>query len=155
MPVTVEISSSDAVSQDDDSVPPISQLQTWANQACLNDTEVVVSFQLLGRDEMRQLNNDYRGKDEPTNVLSFPMQLPEQVEINLLGDLALCVDVINEEAEQQSKPRESHWAHMIIHGMLHLQGYDHEKDEEAKEMEALEIALLNRLNIDNPYEVSA
>jgi len=154
MPVVVELSKSEDCDQDDD-VPRLSQLQAWANEACLkNDMEggeVVASLQILGKEEMQVLNRDYRGKDKPTNVLSFPMRLPEQVEINLLGDIALCAKIINDEAEQQEKSREAHWAHMVVHGMLHLQGYDHEQDSDAQAMESLEIQILNKIGFENPY----
>ena len=154
MPVIVELSQSDDFDQDDDDVPLLSQLQQWANEACLENADVVASMQLLSKDEMQSLNRDYSGKDKPTNVLSFPMQLPEQVEINLLGDLALCAEVINTEAEQQNKSHDAHWAHMVIHGMLHLQGYDHINKEEAVVMEALEVKILDKLGFDNPYETN-
>ena len=81
------------------------------------------------------------------------MQLPEHVDINLLGDLAFCAEVINTEAEQQEKSRESHWAHMVVHGMLHLQGYDHIEDEEAELMEQMEVQILEKLGFNNPYEI--
>ena len=154
MPVIVELSQSDDFNQDDDDVPLLSQLQQWANEACLDNADVVASMQLLSKDEMQALNRDYSGKDKSTNVLSFPMQLPEQVEINLLGDLALCAEVINTEAEQQDKSRDAHWAHMVIHGMLHLQGYDHIKKEEAVVMESLEVQILDKLGFNNPYETN-
>lgn len=153
MPVVVELSKSEDCDQDDD-VPRLSQFQTWANEACLDETEVIASLQILGTGEMQALNHDYRGKDKPTNVLSFPMQLPEQVEINLLGDIALCAKIINTEADQQNKLRDAHWAHMVVHGMLHLQGYDHEEEHDAKVMESLEIQILNKIGFENPYITS-
>lgn len=152
MPVIVELSQSEDFNQEDDDVPLLSQLQLWANEACLKDTEVVTSIQMLSKKEMQALNRDFSGKDKSTNVLSFPMQLPEQVEINLLGDLALCAEVINQEAKQQDKTHDAHWAHMVVHGMLHLQGYDHIKQDEAELMESLEIKILDKLGFANPYE---
>lgn len=152
MPVVVELSQSEDFNQEDDDVPLLSQLQLWANEACLEDTEVVTSMQMLSKKEMQALNRDFSGKDKSTNVLSFPMQLPEQVEINLLGDLALCAEVINQEAKQQDKTRDAHWAHMVVHGMLHLQGYDHLKQDEAELMESLEIKILDKLGFASPYE---
>lgn len=152
MPVVVELSQSEDFNQEDDDVPLLSQLQLWASEACLEDTEVVTSMQMLSKKEMQALNRDFSGKDKSTNVLSFPMQLPEQVDINLLGDLALCAEVINQEAKQQDKTRDAHWAHMVVHGMLHLQGYDHIKQDEAELMESLEIQILEKLGFANPYE---
>ena len=152
MPVVVELSQSEDFNQEDDDVPLLSQLQLWASEACLEDTEVVTSMQMLSKKEMQALNRDFSGKDKSTNVLSFPMQLPEQVDINLLGDLALCAEVINQEAKQQDKTRDAHWAHMVVHGMLHLQGYDHIKQDEADLMESLEIQILEKLGFANPYE---
>lgn len=151
MPVVVELSQSEDFDQQDDDVPSLSQFQHWANEACLDDADVVASVQVLSKNEMQALNLDFSGKDKPTNVLSFPMNLPEHVDINLLGDMALCAEVINSEAEQQDKSREAHWAHMVVHGMLHLQGYDHIQDDEAELMEELEVQILDRLGFINPY----
>ena len=152
MPVTVELSQSESLNQEDDDVPSLSQLQEWANAACLEDSNAIASVQILSAEEMQALNRDFSGKDKPTNVLSFPMQLPEHVEIDLLGDLALCAEIINTEAKQQNKSKDAHWAHMVVHGMLHLQGYDHINDDEAVEMETLETQILKKIGINNPYE---
>jgi probable rRNA maturation factor len=100
---------------------------------------------------MHELNNKWRGKNRSTNVLSFPMQSPDEVDLKILGDLVMCADVINTEARQQHKPAQAHWAHMVVHGMLHLQGYDHIDEHQADEMEALEIRMLDQLGFDNPY----
>lgn len=99
------------------------------------------------REQSRQLNSHYRGQDKPTNVLSFPFPNHQAI----LGDILLCADVINHQAQQQHKIYQAHWAHMVIHGLLHLCGYDHQDDEEALHMEGLEIKLLNQLGYDNPY----
>ncbi|NVK22125.1 MAG: rRNA maturation RNase YbeY [Kangiellaceae bacterium] len=107
--------------------------------------------------ESQQLNNDYRQKNKPTNVLSFPFEIPDGfaqlagLDKDILGDLVICAAVVEQEAEQQNKPLMSHWAHMVIHGCLHLLGYDHINEQEAQEMESLEIELLAILGIDNPY----
>ena len=151
MTVVVELSQSDEFNQDDDEVPLLSQFQQWANAAYLKDADVVASMQVLSLNDMQTLNRDFSGKDKPTNVLSFPMELPEQVDINLLGDLALCAEVINAEAKQQNKSQEAHWAHMVVHGMLHLQSYDHIESDEAEVMESLEIKILQDMGISNPY----
>ncbi len=135
------------------SLPDLSQLQSWASAAYLDKTPAIVSLLITSSDEIQELNRQYRGKDKATNVLSFPMQSPEEVDICLLGDVVLCAEVIKQEAQQQSKTEESHWAHMVVHGMLHLQGYDHVDDDEAQIMEQLEIKILKQIGIDSPYQI--
>jgi probable rRNA maturation factor len=152
MAVTVEVSISDDVDADDPDIPDDNSFQHWVESACLAN-DAVASLQVVSRDEIQQLNKTYRGKDEPTNVLSFPMQLPDEIDYKVLGDLALCVDVIEEEAKSQGKTSDAHWAHMVIHGMLHLQGYDHVKDKDADVMEAMEIDVLQKLGFENPYAI--
>ncbi|MGL5337628.1 MAG: rRNA maturation RNase YbeY, partial [Aeromonas veronii] len=93
----------------------------------------------------------YRGKDKPTNVLSFPFEAPPGLELPLLGDLVICRQVVEREAEEQGKPLMAHWAHMVVHGSLHLLGYDHIEDEEAEEMEALERDIMQELGFADPY----
>lgn len=151
MPVTIEMSASENLDAEEGDIPDADLVQQWAEKACLCDDRVVTSVQIVSKDEMRELNNTWRGKDRPTNVLSFPMQSPDEVDLKILGDLALCADVINTEAIQQHKPAQAHWAHMVVHGMLHLQGYDHIDEHQAEEMEALEIRILDQLGFDNPY----
>ena len=151
MPVVIEMSVSENLDAEDEDIPDTADVQRWAEQACLHDDPVIASVQVVSSDEMRELNNTWRGKDKPTNVLSFPMQTPEEVDLKILGDLAVCAAVISHEARQQHKPLRAHWAHMIVHGMLHLQGYDHIEDRQADEMESLEIRILEQLGFDNPY----
>jgi len=153
MPVTVELTISENVDTDNIDIPDEESFQLWAESACLEDDETIASLRIVDSDEMRILNNTYRDKDTPTNVLSFPMQLPDEIDIKVLGDLALCVDVIDEEAKAQGKSTKAHWAHMVIHGMLHLQGYHHIDDNEAKTMETMELDILKKLGFDNPYSV--
>jgi probable rRNA maturation factor len=98
------------------------------------------------------LNEYYRHKAGSTNVLSFPFEVPEGVLSHLLGDLVICAAVVEREAREQGKDLEAHWAHMVVHGMLHLQGYDHISETDAAVMEAEEIAILNSLGFPNPYE---
>lgn len=152
MSVNVDITVSDQVEQADDEVPDSGRLQVWASAAYLKTTVADVSLLVTTAVEIQQLNNQYRDIDRPTNVLSFPMSSPDEVDISLLGDIILCASVINEEARQQSKTAESHWAHMVIHGMLHLQGYDHVSDEEAEVMEKKEIHILEQLGFTDPYQ---
>jgi len=113
------------------------------------DTELCV--RIVDEDEMTQLNQQFRDKEKSTNVLSFPADIHEELEINLLGDIAICAPVIEREANEQGKTLEAHYAHMSVHGALHLAGYDHIEDSDAEQMEALEIKILNRLGYNNPY----
>ena len=113
--------------------------------------EAEITIRLTDVQESQQLNFEYRGKDKPTNVLSFPFEAPEHVELPLLGDLVICVPVVNKEAAEQNKTNQAHWCHMIVHGCLHLLGYDHIEEAEAEEMEQLEIELLEKLGFSNPY----
>jgi len=151
MPVTIEMSVSENLDAEEGDIPDAALVQQWAEKACLCEDQVITSVLIVSQDEMRELNKTWRGKNGPTNVLSFPMQSPDEVDLKILGDLALCADVINTEARQQHKPAQAHWAHMVVHGMLHLQGYDHIDEHQADEMEALEIRILDQLGFDNPY----
>lgn len=112
-----------------------------------------VCIRIVDAEESRELNAEYRGKDKPTNVLSFPFEVPPGVPVTLLGDLVICAEVVAGEAVEQQKPELHHWAHMVVHGTLHLLGFDHINDDEAEEMEALERDLLARLDIADPYAV--
>jgi probable rRNA maturation factor len=136
--------------------PDQQQIQLWVDTALAGfdqDTEIVV--RIVDEQESAQLNEQYRHKSGPTNILSFPVELPEGIELNLLGDLVVCAPVLEKEAREQNKPLADHWAHIIIHGVLHLLGYDHLEDEEAELMENKEIAILNQLTINNPYREGA
>jgi probable rRNA maturation factor len=110
-----------------------------------------VAIRIVDADEGRALNRDYRGKDYATNVLSFPAELPPAMKLPLLGDLAICAPVVQCEADEQGKLARDHWAHMTVHGTLHLLGYDHIEDAEAEAMEALETRVLAGLGIADPY----
>jgi len=135
-------------------VPSLELFQRWADLALstVTDQEFELTIRLVNTDESQQLNKQFRQKDKPTNVLSFPFEVPDGIELNLLGDLVVCVPVVKQEAKEQNKKLFDHWAHMIIHGCLHLLGYDHINDVDADEMEALEIKILADLSINNPYE---
>ena len=110
-----------------------------------------VSLRIVGEDEMRDLNGRYRGRNHPTNVLSFPADLPAGLGLTLLGDIALCGPVVRREAADQGKPAAAHWDHMIVHGTLHLLGHDHEVPAEAEAMEAIERRVLADLGWPDPY----
>ena len=133
-------------------IPTAAMMQLWVDAVLKDseqDSEIVV--RLVDESESAELNLQYRHKSGPTNVLSFPFEAPEGFEMDLLGDLVICAPLIAQEAQQQNKALFDHWAHILIHGVLHLIGYDHLQDNEAEEMEALEIKILSTLNIDNPY----
>jgi probable rRNA maturation factor len=112
-----------------------------------------VTIRLVDKAEMQALNLAFRGKDKPTNVLSFPFEMPQEIDLpeRMLGDILICPAVLMEEAIDQKKSYDHHVAHMVIHGVLHLLGYDHMNDSEAEIMESLEIERLKQLNIQNPY----
>lgn len=134
-------------------LPKVETVQYWLDTVLsdFKDTLEVV-LRIVDVDEMTSLNQTYRQKQGATNILSFPFDAPVGVELNLLGDLVVCAPVVEQEAEQQGKLLEHHWAHIFVHGIFHLLGYDHIDDLEAEEMEALEIAVLQRLHITNPYQ---
>ena len=135
-------------------LPSEEQLSLWASTALQGRTEFEepeLTIRLTDDEESQALNREYRGKDKPTNVLSFPFEMPPGIPLELLGDLIICVGVVEQEAKEQEKTTEAHWAHMVIHGCLHLLGYDHIKDDEAEEMEALERDLLASLGYPDPY----
>ena len=131
-------------------VPDIALWQRWADAAGPDD-ESELSIRIVDETESTALNHTYRHKTGPTNVLSFPCEVLPGVPNSLLGDLALCAPVVEREAREQGKSPEAHWAHMVVHGILHLRGYDHRDDAEAERMEALEADILMRLGYPHPY----
>ena len=135
-------------------LPLLELFQRWTDVALttVTDQTFELTIRIVSIEESQQLNSQYRQKDKPTNVLSFPFEVPEGIELNLLGDLVVCASVVEQEAKEQNKVLFHHWAHMIIHGCLHLLGYDHINDADADEMEALEVKILAKLAISNPYE---
>jgi probable rRNA maturation factor len=146
-------------------VPQTKSFTRWAN-AAVNAAELSlprhvalsVAVRVVGSAESRKLNRLWRGKDKPTNVLSFPSEIlgadPAALpagESLPLGDLAICAPVVAREAREQGKLAQAHWAHMVVHGILHLLGYDHENDSDAEQMESREIAILAQFGYPNPY----
>lgn len=133
-------------------LPTEEQIAQWATAAVqLEGDEVEMTVRIVDEAESHELNLTYRGKDRPTNVLSFPFECPDEVELPLLGDLVICRQVVEREAAEQEKPLMAHWAHMVVHGSLHLLGYDHIEDDEAEEMESLETQIMQGLGFDDPY----
>jgi len=133
-------------------MPPIKQLKAWALIVLKKQVrKAELTIRVATVTEMADLNAQYRGKKGATNVLSFPLDhIPKQ---RLFGDIIICAEVVNQEAIEQEKSLDAHWAHMVIHGTLHLLGYDHISDEEAAIMEPLEINFLQTLGFSNPYSL--
>ena len=133
-------------------LPTEDQIVQWATAAVQPEgDEVEMTVRIVDEAESHELNLTYRGKDRPTNVLSFPFECPDEVELPLLGDLVICRQVVEREAVEQEKPLMAHWAHMVVHGSLHLLGYDHIENDEAEEMESLETRIMQGLGFDDPY----
>lgn len=135
-------------------LPSEEQLQLWAERALSERTEFAepeLTIRLVAEAESQELNSTYRGKDKPTNVLSFPFEAPPEVPIELLGDLIICAQVVQAESLEQNKQADAHWAHMVIHGCLHLLGYDHINDDDAEIMEGIERQILATLGYSDPY----
>jgi len=151
-----------------DTVPDKDAIELWAKQTLSEikqDKDCELTIRIVDKEEMRELNKTYRHKDKDTNVLSFPYEdfpinteafstkeLADEMAASLLGDIVICHDVVVEQAEQHNKTIAAHWTHMVVHGILHLQGYDHIDDNEAELMESLEILILNKLNFADPYQ---
>lgn len=135
-------------------LPAADDFQLWLDAVLgeLGHPGAEVTIRLVSSEESQQLNQQYRDRPKPTNVLSFPFEAPAGIAINLLGDLVICVEVVEQEARAQNKPLLHHWAHMTVHGTLHLLGYDHIDDEDASQMEEMEITILAKLAIDDPYQ---
>jgi len=133
-------------------LPAESDFICWA-QAAADDSAPAsgLVIRVVDAEESRELNSRYRDKDAPTNVLSFPFEVPPGVDMRYLGDLVICAAVVEREAAEQGKLPAHHWAHMVVHGVLHLRGYDHIDESGAQQMEALEKNILARLGIDDPY----
>ena len=133
-------------------VPDKAAFRRWIGAALgARRDRAEISVRITDADEIRALNRQYRGKDYATNVLSFPADLPPELDLPHLGDIVICAEVVEREAREQHKASPAHWAHMVVHGTLHLLGYDHVDDADAEIMEALEIDILRELNVANPY----
>ena len=138
--------------ENEQGLPAEADFQRWLDAVLPKfQQESEVTIRLVDEAESHELNHTYRGKDKPTNVLSFPFEAPPGIELPLLGDLIICRQVVEKEAKEQEKALEAHWAHMVIHGSLHLLGYDHIEDDEAEEMEALETEIMLALGYPDPY----
>ncbi|MDO3382909.1 rRNA maturation RNase YbeY [Gilvimarinus algae] len=137
---------------DDESLPSDDEVHRWVAAAVADRRpQAEVSVCIVDASTSAELNGRYRGKDSPTNVLSFPADLPEELGLALLGDLVICAEVVAREAREQGKPAAAHWAHMLVHGTLHLLGYDHIDEHEAEQMEALETDIITGLGFAPPY----
>ncbi len=149
MPILIDIQRADT----SEKIPSDASINRWVESALdNNDDSVELSIRVVGEQESAALNLQYRGKSGATNVLSFPFSAVTPEPLPMLGDLVVCAPIVTLEAQQQHKALEAHWAHMIVHGVLHLLGYDHETSYDAKIMETLEIKILKCLNINNPYK---
>tara|TARA_R110002096_G_scaffold177599_4_gene354210 strand:+ start:393 stop:833 length:441 start_codon:yes stop_codon:yes gene_type:complete len=133
-----------------DGIPCEDTFRSWVGKVEVESTQEV-ALRIVDEAEMTQLNQQYRKKSGVTNVLSFPAELPDGVDVPFLGDIIICAPVVAREAADQGKLLDSHWAHMVVHGILHLQGYDHIDDAEAEQMESLEIKIMHLLGFANPY----
>lgn len=139
---------------DDPDIPADAELERFA-RAGLGELDAEINLRVVGEAEGRVLNQRWRGRDYATNVLGFPADLPAGVEPRFLGDVVLCAPVIAREAREQGKPPAHHWAHLVIHGVLHLQGFDHTEPKAARRMEAEECRRLAALSIPDPYAAEA
>lgn len=136
--------------------PAVPSLRRWAEAALAGVRgDVSLGIRVVGVAEGRSLNRRWRGKDHPTNVLSFRAEGTGLPGPRPLGDLVICAPVVAREAREQGKPLPAHWAHMVVHGVLHLRGHDHERVREAREMESLEVEILGRLGFGDPYRSAA
>ena len=134
--------------KNEENLPSGQDFQKWLSDTISQfQPDAEVTIRLVDEKESHELNLEYRGKDKPTNVLSFPFEAPPGIELDLLGDLVICKQVVEKEAQEQNKPLAAHWAHMVVHGALHLLGYDHIDDAEAEEMESLETDIMQSMDL--------
>ncbi|MBT8435508.1 MAG: rRNA maturation RNase YbeY [Gammaproteobacteria bacterium] len=150
MTITIDLQNDAALER----VPRKQQFQKWVAAALLqHHDELEQTIRIVDETESRELNGRFRNKANATNVLAFPAD-SGLLDYDCLGDLVICAPIVVAEAETQGKPVEAHWAHLVVHGMLHLQGFDHGNDDETAQMEAREIKILNILGYTNPYNDS-
>jgi probable rRNA maturation factor len=136
----------------DPGIPGAPSMRRWVRAALdAAHAGAEISVRIVDEPEMRELNARYRHKDYPTNVLSFPAGLPPGVDVPLLGDIVICAPLVKREAAEQHKALRAHWAHLLVHGTLHLLGHDHERARDAEVMEALERRILAALKFPDPY----
>jgi probable rRNA maturation factor len=149
MPVIIDLQNDDAL-QD---LPSVNQLQGWV-EASLQQSygQLEQTIRIVGEVESQELNHRYRARNTPTNVLAFPTDA-DFPDYDCLGDLVICAPLVANEAAAQGKSDEAHWAHLVVHGMLHLQGFDHRDADQTRQMEQLEIKILDTLGYTNPYNV--
>jgi probable rRNA maturation factor len=138
---------------DAEGLPAVADFRRWAVAALGEVADAELAVRVVDGEECRRLNATYRGKDAPTNVLSFPADLPPGVDLPLLGDIVICAPLVATEADEQHKALADHWAHLTVHGVLHLLGHDHRTDEEAAAMEALETRILAGLGCADPWRI--
>ncbi|CAL7962611.1 endoribonuclease YbeY [Gammaproteobacteria bacterium] len=135
------------------SVPSKKQFKTWVEKVLApRKKNHELTIRIVGIKEITKLNKQYRKKNKPTNIISFNFYPPANIKTNLLGDLVICAPIVKLEAKLQHKTVLSHWAHLTVHGVLHLLGYDHQNDDAAQKMERLEIKILKKIGIANPYK---
>lgn len=147
---------------EDEEPPPRERIEHWVTATLkaanyepeYTEEPVELTVRIVDEAESQALNSEYRDKHKPTNVLSFPFEAPEGVPLSLLGDLIICAAIVRTEANQQNKTLTAHWAHMIVHGTLHLLGFDHIDPSEAETMESLETRILASLGFDDPYAIN-
>lgn len=137
-----------------ESIPEANTFERWIKTSldfCSKKHDVELTIRIVDEKEISQLNQKYRNKNKSTNVLSFCSKLPDDIPINLLGDVIICPQVLVKEAQQQEKSLDAHWCHLTVHGILHLLGFDHQEESEADIMETKEINILKALGFNNPY----
>jgi len=132
-------------------IPSDASFRIWVEAVLADRSETILTIRVVDRAESADLNQRYRSKSGPTNVLSFTAEVPPEVGVPLLGDLVICAPLVAEEARTQGKDTQAHWAHLVIHGMLHLLGCDHQTELETREMESRETSLLASLGYPDPY----
>ncbi len=131
--------------------PARADFETWVRAALVDTPSAELTVRLVDREESAELNQRFRSREGPTNVLSFAAELPEGIDLPFLGDIVICAPLVAEEAVERAREPVAHWAHLVIHGVLHLRGYDHQDETGAERMEALEVRLLDSLGFPDPY----